>query len=64
MSFHDTMIMPTYIRKLYIHFLNEENKQVTEKIQSQQNTQSRTTGKGKRTRTVSGKAVNSFGKSN
>jgi hypothetical protein len=56
--------MPTYIRKLYIHFLTEETKQVSEKIQSQQNTQARTTGKGKRTRTVSGKAVNSFGKSN
>lgn len=62
-SFIDTMLMPTYIRKLYIHFINQDFKQISDKVKEKSQNTTRTTGSGKRTTTVSGKAVNSFGKS-
>ena len=60
-SFHDTLTMPTYIRRMYIFFLNDDNKKIQEYIDNQKNQQSSSGGKGRRTSTVSGKSVNSFG---
>ena len=62
-SFMDTMTMPTYVRKMYIHFINQDNKAMVEQMKEQRQNITKNVGKGKRTKTVSGKAVNSFGKS-
>ena len=59
----DTMTMPTYVRKLYIHFINQDNKNMIESMEAQKAQTVTNSGNGKRTRTVSGKAVNSYGKS-
>jgi hypothetical protein len=58
-SFNDTLMMPTYVRRMFLHYLKEESdaqKQHYEEAQAKQ----KGTEKGSRTTTISGEAVNKY----
>ena len=58
-TYESVMIMPTYERKMFIDFLKRENNMRDEQVENVR-TQAQSTGKGKRTKTISGDAVKAY----
>jgi hypothetical protein len=59
-TYNDAMNIPTYERRFFIDTLRRENTMQKEKMQEARDSQSSQTGKGKRTRKISGNAVKEY----